>query len=115
MNLLALSVQFYSSPEIIGYVSKGSFRPMPKVDSAIIKLTPHATQHAIEETERFFKLIKAGFSGKRKQLINNLVKNFGIMRENLLKIFEKTGLEPDIRAENLSLNQWIELSKFMEK
>src|SRR3989338_3787377 len=115
MNLLALSVQLYSSPEIIGYVSKGSFRPMPKVDSAIIKLTPHATQHAIEETERFFKLIKAGFSGKRKQLMNNLVKNFGIMRENLLKIFEKTGLEPDIRAENLSLNQWIELSKFMEK
>jgi 16S rRNA (adenine1518-N6/adenine1519-N6)-dimethyltransferase len=114
MSLLALSVQFYSSPEIIGYVSRGSFRPMPKVDSAIIKITPHNKPPATDP-EMFFRLARAGFSEKRKQLVNNLVKNFGMMREDLLKILEKGGIKPDIRAENLSLNQWIELSKLMKK
>ncbi len=111
MNLLALSVQFYSEPKIIGYISRGSFRPMPKVDSAIIRLTTNDRQPATEESQRFFKVAKAGFSGKRKQLVNNLSKNFGIIREDLLKIFEKSGLKHNVRAENLSLNQWLILSK----
>jgi 16S rRNA (adenine1518-N6/adenine1519-N6)-dimethyltransferase len=118
MSLLALSVQFYVEPKIVGYVSRGSFRPMPKVDSAIIKLTPRIfeVEPPTEVQPRiFFKVAKAGFSGKRKQLINNLVKNSGMIREDTLKIFETMGIEPDIRAENLSLNQWIELSKLMEK
>ncbi len=114
MNLLALSVQFYSEPKIIGYISRGSFRPMPKVDSAIIKLTPHG-QLPSNDPEFFFKVAKAGFSGKRKKLINNLVKNFGIMREDLLRVFSVIGIEPDIRAENLSLDQWVELSRYVEK
>src|SRR3989338_2256443 len=79
MNLLALSVQFYSSPKIVGYVSKGSFRPMPKVDSAIIKLIPQKDLPA--DKNLFFKLIKAGFSGKRKQLLNTLAQKFGIIKE----------------------------------
>lgn len=124
MSLLALSVQFYSEPKIIGYISRGSFRPMPKVDSAIIKLTPRNNEHGAMSTadahrslltDHFFKVARAGFSGKRKQLVNNLSKNFGMMREDILRLFEKIGLEPSIRAENLSLKQWIELSKFIEK
>lgn len=115
MNLLALSVQFYSKPKIISYVSRGSFRPMPKVDSAIIRLTTNDRQPTTEEAQRFFKIVRAGFSGKRKQLINNLAKNFGMMKGDLSEVFEKTGLKHDIRAENLSLNQWIELSRRMGK
>lgn len=115
MNLLALSIQLYSDPKIVGYISKGSFRPMPKVDSAIIKLTPKNNEHGAMSTDHFFKLIKAGFSGKRKQLVNNLSKNFGMMKENLFKVFAQIGIKPDIRAENLSLDQWIELSKLMAK
>ncbi len=118
MNLLALSVQFYAEPKIIGYISRGSFRPMPNVDSAIIKLKPRVfeVEPPMEvQPRKLFRLIKAGFSEKRKQLVNNLAKNFGIMREDMLKIFEKVGIEPNIRTENLSLSQWIELSKFIEK
>ena len=86
---------------------------MPNVDSAIIRLIP--LQESLSEarlrgeSKRFFKIVQAGFSGKRKQLVNNLAKNFGIMREDLFKIFEQIGLKSDVRAENLSLNQWIEL------
>lgn len=115
MNLLALSVQLYSEPKIIGYISKGSFRPMPKVDSAIIKLTPKSPTLNPEEKEMLFKLLKAGFSEKRKQLVNNLAKNFGMMKEDLMEIFQRADLKHDIRAENLSLKQWVELSKFMKK
>ena len=115
MNLFALSIQFYAEPKIVGYISRGSFRPMPKVDSAIIKLTPKNNEHGAMSTDHFFKLIKAGFSGKRKQLVNNLSKNFGMMKENLFKVFAQIGIKPDIRAENLSLDQWIELSKLMAK
>ncbi len=115
MNLLALSIQLYSDPKIVGYISKGSFRPMPKVDSAIIRLNPKSEKLNPKQEEMFFKLAKAGFSGKRKQLVNNLSKNFGMMKENLFKVFAQIGIKPDIRAENLSLNQWIELSKLMAK
>ncbi len=115
MNLLALSVQFYSDAKIISYVSKGSFRPTPRVDSAIISLKPKAESLKPTEKELFFKLIKTGFSGKRKQLVNNLTKNFGMMKKDLLRVFEEMGINPDTRAENLSLNQWIELSKLITK
>jgi len=96
MNLLALSVQLYAEPKIVSYVSRGSFSPMPKVNSAIIKLTPHG-QLPSTDPAKLFKLIKVGFSGKRKQLVNNLAKNFGMMKGDILKIFEKTGIEPAIR------------------
>src|SRR3990167_1463399 len=111
MNLLALSVQFYSSPEIIGYVSKGSFRPMPKVDSAIIKLVPKKALPA--DKNLFFKLIKAGFAGKRRQLANNLGKNLGLPKDKVIGILKELGLDEKIRAENLSIEKWVELSHFL--
>ena len=115
MNLLAVSVQLYSEPKIISYISKGSFRPMPKVNSAIIKLVPKPISLTPNERGIFFQVVRAGFSGKRKQLINNLSKNFGMIKEDLSEIFKKMGIRQDIRAENLSLNQWLELVKYIKK
>ena len=111
MNLLALSVQFYSSPTITGYVSKGSFRPMPKVDSAIIKFIPKKDTSVNKDI--FFKLIKAGFAGKRRQLANNLGKNLGLPKDKVIGILKELGLDEKIRAENLSIEKWVELSRFL--
>ena len=97
MNLLAVAVQFYGQPKIIAYVSKNSFYPQPKVDSAIIKIIPKPIPEI--DTEKFFNLVKKGFSAKRKMLKNNLP---GID-------FEKLGLNPKIRAENLSISDWVKL------
>lgn len=113
MNLLALSVQFYSDPKVISYVSKGSFRPIPKVDSAIIRLKPKVENLEPEETQKLFKLIKAGFSEKRKKLSGNLVSKLKIPREKIIEAFQKGGIEPNIRAENLTLEQWIILKKYL--
>jgi len=99
MSLLSIAVQFYAKPEIISYVSKNSFYPQPKVDSAIIKIIPKPIPKI--NTKKFFNLVKKGFSSKRKMLKNNL----GI-KESLL---EELGLNPKTRAENLAVQDWLKL------
>lgn len=117
MNLLALSVQYYSKPEIISYISKNNFRPVPKVDSAIIRLGPRFPEVELPlevqllKSRELFKLIRTGFSEKRKQLASVLSKKLKIDKEKILEAFKKEGIAPNIRAENLSLEQWQKLSK----
>lgn len=113
MNLLALSVQYYSEPEIIGYISKNNFRPIPKVDSAIIKLRPHNQDYRATalQANKLFSLIKIGFSEKRKHLANLLAKKLDTDKEGIADAFQKTGIKSDARAENLSLEQWQELKE----
>lgn len=97
MSLLAVSVQFYAKPEIVSCVSKNSFYPVPKVDSAIVKITPQTAPEI--DTKKFFGVVKRGFASKRKMLKNNIS---GIN-------FEKLNLNPNIRAENLTIDDWIKL------
>ncbi len=107
MNILALSVQFYSKPEIVAQVSRGSFRPEPNVDSAVIKLTPTETNLTKTEADNLFKVIRAGFSSKRKKLINNL----SVFRspDELKEILSKISIPEKVRAENLSIDDWVKL------
>ena len=98
MNLLALSVQFYSDPKIVGYVSKGSFRPMPKVDSAIIKLTTYS-QPLTAAPEKLIKIAQKAFAGKRKQIKNTIG----------LDLLEKAGIKISLRPEELSISDWLRL------
>ncbi len=108
MNLLALSVQLYSKPEIIGYISKGSFRPIPKVDSAIIKLTPKPNVN-IESVKKVLDLAKKAFAGKRKQIQNTLKNEV----PNIETILGEIGLEPSIRPEKLSIENWIKICSYL--
>jgi len=114
MNLLALSVQFFSQADILCYITKSQFRPIPKVDSAIIKLMPRE-KLPTADYEKFFKIVQAGFSQRRKKLIGNISRNSDILKKDLLKSFEKVGIKETARAENLSLSQWLELTKFIKK
>lgn len=111
MNLLALSVQYYSDPKIIAYISKNNFRPIPKVDSAIIRLgTRDKTR---QETEKLFQLIRAGFSEKRKLLASNLSKNLKLNKEKVFEALVQEGIDPKARAENLSLQEWQNLAEIL--
>jgi len=123
MSLLAVSVQFYAEAKIISTVSKNSFWPSPKVDSAIIKITPH--KHPVfVNSELFFKVVKAAFSQPRKQLVNNLtslksldgVKSSNLSKEQISNWLLKNNLKPSQRAETLSIADWINLTKtFIKK
>ena len=107
MSLLSVAVQFYAKPEIISYVSKKSFYPQPKVDSAIIKIVPQPFPKI--DTKKFFNLVKAGFSSKRKFLINNLSRELKIVNCKLKIVFDQIELGQKLRAENLSIQNWLKL------
>ena len=108
MNLLALSVQFYAQPKKLFNVSKNNFYPAPKVDSAVIKISNIKKPAGIDE-KKFFNLLRAGFSSKRKQLKNNLKPLFP--ENEITGAFEKAGINLNARAQELSLEQWKELYK----
>ena len=112
MSLLAISVRFYAEPEIIAYVSKKSFRPSPKVDSAIIKIAVKKPKDLPKiDSELFFKIVKAGFAGKRKQLINTLSRGLDKTKERVKEVLEQAMIQPERRAESLSLEEWVALVK----
>lgn len=115
MNILAVSVQFYAKPEIISYVSKKSFWPSPKVDSAIIKIqniisASHQRRKSVFN-QRFFRIVKAGFSQPRKQLANNLSKKLELNKERTKSWLLKNNIQPTQRAETLTIKDWINLTK----
>lgn len=112
MNLLAVSIQFYAQPKTISYVSKASFWPEPKVDSAIIKISNIEKIKEIDQ-ERFFKIIKAGFSSPRKQLANNLSEKLKIDKGEIKSALAKCGLNPQARAESLRIEDWILLIQLL--
>lgn len=110
MSILAASVQFYAKAEIIRYVSKNSFWPKPKVDSAIIKITPliNANRKPIN-ADIFFRVVKAGFSHPRKQLAGNLSSGLKMRKDEMEKILKDYRINPQQRAETLSVGDWINL------
>lgn len=99
MNILAISVRVYGRPEIIAKVSRKHFSPQPKVDSVIILIDSISKSINIR-CLNFWKIVKAGFSHKRKVLINNLKSS------DQKEVFEKCGIKEKARAENLSLENW---------
>jgi 16S rRNA (adenine1518-N6/adenine1519-N6)-dimethyltransferase len=105
-SLLALSVKIYAKPEIVMNVARGNFFPIPNVDSAVIKLSDIRNPFADKTAEeRFFEIIKAGFSQKRKKLSSNLSQV--MTKEEIASQFEKLNLDPNIRAEDMKLEQWL--------
>jgi len=112
MNLLAVSVQIYAKPEIVSYISKKSFWPSPKVDSAIIKIVPRKPllSTGTLPVSLFFKIVKAGFSQPRKQILNNLSKGLKLNKEEVKSWLLKNEIQPEQRAETLDIEEWIKLT-----
>ena len=109
LSVLALSVQTYGEPEIVSYVDKSSFYPEPKVDSAILKIKNIKKDFSDEYYKKLFKLIKIGFSSKRKKLINNLSSGLQIDKKESENILQKAKINPNARAQELSLEKWNKL------
>jgi 16S rRNA (adenine1518-N6/adenine1519-N6)-dimethyltransferase len=110
MSLLSVSVQFYAEPKIISYVSKNCFWPAPKIDSAIIKITPFGSKPSLDPN-LFFKIVKAGFSQPRKQIAGNLSKNLKLPKTQIDNWLIKNNIKPNQRAETLYIEDWKNLTK----
>ncbi|MFA6098901.1 MAG: 16S rRNA (adenine(1518)-N(6)/adenine(1519)-N(6))-dimethyltransferase RsmA [Patescibacteria group bacterium] len=121
LSLLSVAVQFFGSPRVISYIPKSDFWPEPQVDSAILQIKeigkdPNNYLQSLNglDQKELFKIIKLGFSAKRKQLHNNLSGGLGVTGKEISKILSKIDLNQMIRAQELSINQWIEITKELE-
>lgn len=107
-SVLSILVQFYGAPEIVSIVKRESFWPIPDVDSAIIKISDikKPEEYDEETTKKFFRLVKIGFSGRRKTLANNLSAGLKIEKNEITSIIVSLGLPSAIRAQELTIEQW---------
>jgi 16S rRNA (adenine1518-N6/adenine1519-N6)-dimethyltransferase len=107
MSLLALSVQVYGKPSIAAKIPAGSFYPVPNVDSAILRIDIYKEPLIpYELLKTFFRLIKAGFSQKRKTLRNSLSAGLNISAQHAVDILTSAQIDFMRRAETLSIEEW---------
>ncbi len=114
LSIMAISVQLYGSPKIIQIVPARSFYPAPKVDSAVIKIEVYKKpKFELEDEKKFFKILKACFAGKRKQIHNTLASNLDMPKEQVAQILETLKISPSARPQELTIEKWAELSKII--
>ncbi len=107
MSLLALSVQVYGTPRLVAHLPAGAFYPPPKVDSAVVRIeVAPQPRFPASQMGTFFRLIKAGFSQKRKTLRNALAGGLGIEPAAAERLLVAADIDPRRRAETLSLEEW---------
>lgn len=113
-SILSIAVKVYGTPKLIKKVPARYFTPSPKVDSAILAIEniSDSNFHDKSAEKTFFEVVRAGFAHKRKILAGNLKGLFG---EDIQKVLTETGAPKNIRAENLSLPQWIAIAKNYSK
>lgn len=113
---ITYTIWYYTEPEIILDVPKDSFIPAPKVDSAVLKLNVLKEPRVkLDNEELFFKVIKAGFMQKRKTLLNSLSNSNIGSKEDLEKMLIDLNLDPRVRAENLSLEDFKNITDYLNK
>lgn len=107
---LTAAVNYYSTPKKLFNVSRGSFMPSPNVDSAVIRLdiSSEAKYSPVDE-KLFFRIVKAAFSQRRKQLVNPLSAELKISKQQLCLIMENVGIKSAARAEELVMEDYVGL------
>ncbi|TMC57464.1 MAG: 16S rRNA (adenine(1518)-N(6)/adenine(1519)-N(6))-dimethyltransferase RsmA [Chloroflexi bacterium] len=109
LSLLAVSVQYYAAPTLVMRLPAGAFYPAPTVDSALVRLDVHAQSRAVSP-QRFFQIVSAGFSQKRKQLRNSLAGGLRISTGESEDLLRRAGIDPQRRAQTLTLEEWERLA-----
>lgn len=110
MSILAISVQLFYNCQPGVRVPADKFTPPPKVDSQAVVLTRHAKPLFKElDTEKFFRVVKAGFSEKRKKLRGSLAGGLHLSKAEADELLKKAGIDGNLRAQNLSLQDWCKL------
>lgn len=110
MTVLSVSVQVYSKPKIISYVSPQSFYPPPKVDSAIIRfdMLPEPAVK-VADINNFLAFVRCGFRSPRKQLRNSLAYGLNLKPAEIIPLLADSKIEPQRRPEMLTLAEWQQL------
>jgi 16S rRNA (adenine1518-N6/adenine1519-N6)-dimethyltransferase len=114
-SLLSIACQLYATGKKVAQVGRGAFRPSPKVDSTVVRLDLRKKWLGGVDPEKVLKIVKAGFSARRKQLHGNLAKAGFCSSLEVKNLLKKFGLDERARAENLSPNDWVRLFQSFNK
>jgi len=116
MSLLAVSVQLYYESKLGQKVAASLFTPPPKVDSQLVMLERRQTPLFENlDSPKFFRIVRAGFSERRKKLRSSLSGGLQIPKEQADELLRRSGINPGARAQELSLEQWHNLYSAFEK
>ncbi|HCB65752.1 MAG TPA: 16S rRNA (adenine(1518)-N(6)/adenine(1519)-N(6))-dimethyltransferase, partial [Ruminococcaceae bacterium] len=109
---LSAAVSYYAKPQVLFSVSRGSFMPAPEVDSAVIRLDVRPEPAVVPRDEKlFFQIIRAGFSQRRKTLLNSLSAGLPLTKEKTACALERAQIRPAARAEELTLEDFCRLTE----
>ena len=120
LSILAIASQIYAEVSLDILVPREFFTPPPKVDSQVVVLKSREhnlieifnSKNSCEISEReFFRIIKAGFAAKRKKIAKSLSANLAISKERTAEILEKCEISPDLRAQDLEIEEWLKIAK----
>lgn len=107
----SLLMQYYTEPELLFTVANTCFLPAPKVTSAVIRCTTRKVPPVTVQSEQMlWRTVRGGFALRRKTLVNSLQTAFTLPKEQLAEIVISCGLEPTIRGERLSLEDYAKLA-----
>ena len=116
MSILAISAQLFADVSLGDMVPARLFTPPPKVDSQVVIMTTRQTPFLTDVDEAdFFRVVKAGFSSKRKKLRSSLAGGLKLPKDEIESILTLANISPDIRAEALSLDDWVRLTRVVTK
>jgi 16S rRNA (adenine1518-N6/adenine1519-N6)-dimethyltransferase len=114
MSILAVSAQLFADVSLGDIVPAELFTPPPKVDSQVVILRTRSQPFLTDVAEKdFFRVVKAGFSAKRKKIRSSLAGGMGVSKEQVVSWLEQAGINPDTRAESLSLEEWRALTRII--
>ena len=113
---VSVAVNYYSEAEELFFVPRESFMPSPNVDSEVIKLTVREKPEFTPTDEKFFfSVVKAAFSQRRKTAANGLASGLGMAKDKIFSALSNAGLETNVRAEKLTMQEMFTLSEELYK
>ena len=107
---VSIAVRYYGEAEMLFEVGRKSFMPSPKVDSTVIRITLHGHRlYSVNDEKKFFTLVKAAFSQRRKTLVNSISNTLGKSKSEITDVLDALGLDTNIRAEKLTMEDFVNL------
>ena len=114
MSLLAVSVQLYGEPRIVDRVPAGAFYPRPKVASAVVRIQFYpGLPLSDDEIAHFFRVVRAGFGQRRKQIHNALSAGLALSDAVVREALDQVGIDARRRAEALEITEWVQLCRVL--
>lgn len=116
MSILSVSVQYYGTPQIVARLNPSVFWPRPDVDSALLRIDTFARPPVdVPSDKLFFRLVRAGFGQKRKQLKNSISNGLNLTTDQTSALFEAAQIDARRRAETLTLEEWAQLTRAFDE